>query len=903
MIFKLEVSTQPTTGFETVDLFPNQQLNYDIDFYDSLDVNKVAVPFSTDMRIPLTDTNISVFGYNPFTSAVTAYPKEDYYFKISIYGSSTTILQGMMNILSIEYLSNQPYIEIVLKDFVSKYISDLKETTLAEVYNSYSSSWTSTIYRVNRTMNTFLTNSVVAGGERGVLNQNPLERPIIFPFVDFCNDIHGKFGYAARQFTEYGVGMDRAGIVPVFSVKNFLTAIGDWLTAQGFETRVDSKLFGLNHTAAIENFQPEKLHMVLPCKLEADKDVKTREFHLNQAPFWVGTNENMSGNNDGSSNAKEFVTRWFYHNETFGNYGTHTDGENGLTISNTVDATYGLDVTDAPYPDDGQDGRAGNERGYFAPYMSFNADISYLSGSAFAELSQIQYEIPILKEDDMVYQLKPSDPESTMTFGVFLGIYENGYQVKKIRLEDVNGDPIVLNASNATAQLGNSDKTSHSTSTTHQYFRNEDFNTNEYVVFDTSLTTVQDMLVWEEVPALYLPTDLEIEINSESRYGVNYYLEAIDGDLKADVGTHPALATGQHFIFTQTSSINYTAIDIRKAITRIPDYANLDLKFVANANYNPYFINDETNIKESLENTAKVTPFKVLVDICKRFGCGLFYEYDSSLNKNILRVDPLHLVRTGTENINSMVDDLKSVKVSIGGSRVKNLVIENKDFNLFFDDEDGDDITIGSTTQEINTDGTNDIEIKLDSSIYYKSVCGSSIDNPDNQNLENKIISEAEIGFTKNLFTKHQDVGVRFAYVDKPIYKTRLKRPKVVNFTHVGPNIYTLTQKIYEDWALHTFNGRLFHYNTAGYNLLAEDESGNTTDYYDLISQNEKVKYSENPTIEFDMVVSVDKLSSLDFFVKTLNCSRINAASILVKNVEGEVFEDYAYLTIQGLLQ
>jgi len=45
MIFKLEVSTQPTTGFETVDLFPNQQLNYDIDFYDSLDVNKVAVPF------------------------------------------------------------------------------------------------------------------------------------------------------------------------------------------------------------------------------------------------------------------------------------------------------------------------------------------------------------------------------------------------------------------------------------------------------------------------------------------------------------------------------------------------------------------------------------------------------------------------------------------------------------------------------------------------------------------------------------------------------------------------------------------------------------------------------------------------------------------------------------------
>ena len=127
--------------------------------------------------------------------------------------------------------------------------------------------------------------------------------------------------------------------------------------------------------------------MVLPCKLEADKDVKTREFHLNQAQFWVGTNENMSGNDDLSNNEKDFVTRWFYHNETFGNYGTHTDGDGGLTISNTVSTTYGLDVTDAPYPDDGQDGRAGNERGYFAPYMYFNADITYLSGSSFAELS------------------------------------------------------------------------------------------------------------------------------------------------------------------------------------------------------------------------------------------------------------------------------------------------------------------------------------------------------------------------------------------------------------------------------------------------------------------------------------------------------------------------------------
>ena len=249
-----------------------------------------------------------------------------------------------------------------------------------------------------------------------------------------------------------------------------------------------------------------------------------------------------------------------------------------------------------------------------------------------------------------------------------------------------------------------------------------------------------------------------------------------------------------------------------------------------------------------------------------------------------------------------MVDDLKSVKVSIGGSRIKNLTLENKDFNLFFDDENDDDITIGSTTQELNADGVADFDIKLDSSIYYKSVCGNSIDAATNQNLEDKIISESEIGFTKNLFTRHQDMGVRFAYVDKPLYKTRLKRPRVVNFTH-RPNIKTLTQKIYEDWRIMVFNGRLFHYNTSGFNLMAEDENGDTTGYYDLISNDEKILQSESPTIEFDIVISVDKLSSLDFFVKTLSCSRINAADILVKSVDGDVFEDYAYLTVKGLLQ
>ena len=44
--------------------------------------------------------------------------------------------------------------------------------------------------------------------------------------------------------------------------------------------------------------------------------------------------------------------------------------------------------------------------------------------------------------------------------------------------------------------------------------------------------------------------------------------------------------------------------------------------------------------------------YEVLLALCKRFNCGIFYEYDSDNNVNVLRIDPLHLVRAGNQDIN-----------------------------------------------------------------------------------------------------------------------------------------------------------------------------------------------------------------------------------------------------------
>ena len=899
MVFKLEISRDNSSFFE-VDLFPDPQLEYNVDFYDSLEPNKIRLPFSSSMKIPMTTLNMgtSRFAYNPLVDTKDLFPKDPFFFKITVFGSSNVDIEGLLNVQAFGYLSDEPYIDVNLDDFVSKYIGDLKDATIAEVYDADTTSY-GDYFRGDHTFQTFFF-TAQGGGEQGVIGQNPTDRPIIFPYIDFCNDVDGKFGYGARQFTEYGTGMDRAGIVPVFSVKNFLTTLGYWITAQGFNTRVDSKLFALNYTEAIPDFEAEKLQMLIPSKLEADVATNTRDFFLRQAPFWVGTNENLYGKTDLSGNDKILVTNWFESMETFGNFGPHTvDPEDpNQTIPVTNQTQFGLDATNAAYP---ENEAFGNERGYFAPFMSYNAAISYRSGNAFADIAEVKFEVPILQEDKLVYQLLPAAAQTTMTLGIFIGVYENGELVKKLRLEDSNGDAIVLNASDATAVAGFSNKTDHTGQAGHHYF-NDTFS-DKYVIFDTGFTDVKDMLVWNladlGLNELYLPEE-ELEISGESRYGINYFIEPIQGELYSLNATNIDPHGLSHYDANTLVNLSATVSDIRKAITRIEDYGQLNIKLRANANFNPYFTNDVYNLKDSLENTATLTPYEVLLAICKRFNCGIYYEKVGS--QNILRIDPLHLMRSGNQDINDLVDDLKSVKVYLGGDKVKDLTLNNKDYGLYFDDEYDKDIIIGSTTQEINPDGVSDLVVDFKSSIYYKSVCGEALLQLDNDNLINGIVSSREVAFTPNLFTKHQEIGLRFAYVDKPLFNTIIKRPKVVN-SEQRPNIFTITQRIYEDWEPHVFNGRLFHYNIQGWNLLAEDEDGNTTDYYTFYTDNEKIKYSNSPVIEFNMVLQTSELASLDFFFKTLGSTRINQSDILVKSAEGEVFEDYAYLTIKGLLQ
>ena len=93
----------------------------------------------------------------------------------------------------------------------------------------------------------------------------------------------------------------------------------------------------------------------------------------------------------------------------------------------------------------------------------------------------------------------------------------------------------------------------------------------------------------------------------------------------------------------------------------------------------------------------------------------MFYEYDSVAAKHVLRIDPLSLIRSGSQDVNQYVDDLKSVKITNSGDKVKSLEITNEDYGLYFDDFNNDN---GATWFLPNS---HTLKSKPDNSFFYKN--------------------------------------------------------------------------------------------------------------------------------------------------------------------------------------
>jgi hypothetical protein len=918
--FALSISRNGT-DFYTLDLFPDQQLNYEVDFYDSLSLDKIKLPFSTSMKLPLTTGNMSAdrMNYNPFSSDSLQFPTEEFFFELSIFGAAVSELTGFLTVSDIEYNSSEPYIGIELKDQLSYYLAKIKEVNMAELYDQ--PKYTDTSLTLKKFANYTETNTSIFGQQGQIGVQPDPDAAIVFPYVDMNNDLE-KYKYPARQFLEYGTGIKRCGLIPAFSVNKFLEYVGDYLSTSAFPVRVDSKLFGIGefdgnpHDA---DFHPEKLRFTNSSHLLAKQSVNTRTFTLNQALAWVGTNasmEYMEGTettfkyNTGNSVNNERTTKWF-RTSYWGNMEIHGNA-GGVTSTQFEQREFGVKKQMTSYPESTNE----NIRGWFCPKVSYNANLRLNGNPALpVEISGLELEIPVCREDGLVVDIQSDNSLTTMEFSFNVGVYEDGMMIKKIALEDANGDELRLRPSGRNYN-GGSNK--NDVTAAGDYFTEDDDIT---LAWNSPSLGIRDVLEFADVD-VYFPTDVDVFVNGGSRYSINYFLEPVDGVVQARVITefvditasNPNMRTGNG---TTPPWVDFDQFDLKKLVTRIgtiSEAQELAVTFLANEDFLPHQESDEIVIKDSIAQTTEDTIYEALLKISKRFNCGLFYDYDTVNSVNVLRIDPLHVMRSGTQDISTMINDAASFKVSRGGSRIKNLTLSNEDYDRYFDDENNDGVTTGSTTQEINSEGIEDLEIKLDSAVFYKSLCGDeTVERP--QNLLSGAFSEEQLGLAKNIFSQNDKAGFRFGYVKAPNYNTWLLHPMIAfnpDSTFSGA-MKTETERIYSKGSIGfgelsgsdarvIFNGEMTHVSPSGFDLRAEDEDGVTTDYYELYSAGEGLKTANLPVVEFDMVVPTSTLSNLDFFMQTLTAPMVTNNDIYVKSAKGKVYGDFAYLTIEALI-
>ena len=132
----------------SLDLFPNQDIEIGLEYYDSDNPSSITLPFSYSGKVPYTDNNKTILGYTGAT--YSAIPTDDKSY--IIYEDDDIISSGKASVSSIVLNSSEPYFTIDFKDNVSEFGRKLRELTFSDIYSDAFSTQV-------RTLGTYLTSN------------------------------------------------------------------------------------------------------------------------------------------------------------------------------------------------------------------------------------------------------------------------------------------------------------------------------------------------------------------------------------------------------------------------------------------------------------------------------------------------------------------------------------------------------------------------------------------------------------------------------------------------------------------------------------------------------------------------------------------------------------------------
>jgi hypothetical protein len=340
MSYRLRVNNQ------FLDLFPNQEINIGVDYYDTTNIDAIKIPFTFNADIPCTEKNKTALGYND-AFGYNGIPLTEYDYEV--YSNGDLISSGKARVESVVINSTEPIFTLELKDKVSEFSKTLRDLTIGDIYNDAFSTQV-------RTLSTYLSSSQDYG-----------QRDIEIPFVDFDN-IQKVSGYESRQFTSWGTNGKKFGLMPALRVVDFID-------------RVFSAA-GINYTSKFisgtGSWDPTNLYILYPTYLSATPTSK-RESFLFPFPYNVQSNtdqESLVGTVTISGTDYEVrpITNYkLISKESYEPFGP----TNYAVTEAVVSREYGDQFRTSSGVTDWGDENVG----YVSYGSSFNAKFSFISGS------------------------------------------------------------------------------------------------------------------------------------------------------------------------------------------------------------------------------------------------------------------------------------------------------------------------------------------------------------------------------------------------------------------------------------------------------------------------------------------------------------------------------------------
>jgi len=833
---------------QIVDLFPNQDITISTEYYDTQNPDSIKIPFTFETNIPYTTRNKTILSYNHLTSiASLSYQSYDY----EIYDGDDLISSGKARVESAVVNSTESYFTIAFSDKVSEFSKSLRELTFADIYNDAFSTQV-------RTLSTYLSS-----------NQSYDGRDIEIPFIDMDN-IQKSSGYESRVFTTYAGDAKRFGLMPALKITNFFERV---FNALGYT--YNSKF--IDGTAS---WNATNLYMLYPTFLSSAPASK-RESFLFMHPYAVPYNSDLTGLgvvNESigglayNFNVSDIDNYYLSVRETYEPHGPTNYDAAGEALIN-------YEFGDQLRTNDGVTQYGDEKIGFVSFGSAFDAKIEfqgttvnvfglrYCIAASEYEYSGTFYQGPIPTVVDIT-------SINDAKFTPYVYIYES-YQTSdeptyKIPMLDASGNVIEL------TPIGSA------------------LPTNPIDFTPAGVPLKNSVLAFPTFSAKLSETETYF-INGGSRYSVAFGLEMTSGSLIVDHYTSAlnTLSPTVPFDYILATSQQLTRLGIIKARVHGYDWSDLPIVVDNAGNLPATCPNDVFSFKESILNNTEFTVYNVFIDLMKRFGLNLVFDYTSVTPEFIL--DNLNDVRLVTLAMDNYVDDLKPYEVSGPSQPFKTLSLLNQKKSGIYDYLKSE-LAVGSYFGDLNADGTGELKIEFISSLINrnnKSICKDET-FIDPIEIANGLVSVQETGSITNEIPEYTDVGLRIFYLRDPNYTTTLRYPVFRHYNDYGQVIDQLVYKPFGPYFLQGYPEN----NLSGTNeldLYYQLDNGTTTDSFNYLLDTERFTASNNVKMSFYAAIPGSWFTNGYIFSRKFKFNKTNESFIISSISDARLYNRYMY--------